>query len=190
MLGESKRTEVFEQSVDNRDRSAIGAIAGPAVSSVQLQYEIKQRELEPSYSYGTPTQGIWHPVTNYDEAKVGEIYRLKYSLSIPFLQQWQSDYIVRKINEDSRFNLRSVELFEEKRLLVIEVETIKNFSPVALVALVVAGIIAAGGLIWLTTVSIERLGTIKVGDFKVSFTPFVTFALIGLAGLIFFKGKS
>ena len=158
------------------------AVSGPAFPTILARDEVKVFQLPPSYEYGQDSPGIWSELMTDEKADVGDVLRITYKLKLPFLQTWQSDFIVSRLNADPRFELRHVALNEELHRLTVEVKVIKPFSPALLIPLAIAAVLA-GALIWVTTLSIERLGTVKVGDFKVNFTGIVVVGGLILAAM-------
>lgn len=167
---------------------AFRVISGPQVPSTVVKDEIDTVNLPPSYVYGTPTPGPWATLDNDAEVKVGDVLRINYRLKIPFLQEWQSDYFVSKLTRDPRYILRYYGLNEERATLTVEVEVQQPGSPALIYAIAVL-VAVAGGLVWITTSSIERLGTVQVGDTTIRGTPFLVLAGLGLAFFVLSKGR-
>lgn len=160
------------------DIVGVRAVSGPAVPTRQINDRITVQQLPPSYEWGEGAIGPFETLPADSKVAVGDTLRITYKLGVPFLQGWQTDFIVSRINADSRFELQHVALNDETRLLVVEVKVIKPFSPAIFVAAAIAAVLI-GALIWTTTLSIERLGTIQVGD-----TTFKLGPLLVIGGLV------
>jgi len=163
------------------------AISGPAFSTVLVRDDVTVQQLPPSFEYGAETPGPFFQLVTEDKANVGDILRITYRIGMPFFQEWQSKFMVSRLNADSRFELRHVALNEEIRRLVVEVKVIKPFSPALLVPLAIAAVLA-GALIWITTLSIERLGTIEIGDTKLKIGPLLVIGGLLVGGMALFRG--
>jgi len=156
--------------------------AGPAVPSQNVQDRVSIVQLPPSFEYGAPSAGPFELLGTDDKAVVGDVLRITYKLKLAWLEEWQTRFLVSRLNADSRFELRHVALNEELRILVVEVKVLKPFSPALLIPIAIIGVIA-GALIWVTTLSIERLGTIKVGDTTIKIGPLLVIGGLAVAGL-------
>lgn len=154
------------------------AVSGPQFSTVQVQDAIDIQHLPPSFEYGAATPGVFKQLATDEQGAVGDVLRITYRLGIPFLQSWQTEFIVSRLNADSRFELRHVALNEEIRRLIVEVKVVKPFSPPLLVAVVIIGVLA-GALIWLTTMLVERLVTLFQGDPKNPGIPWLSIVAVG-----------
>jgi hypothetical protein len=181
MSGKTYSTETVVNSY-----AATRVVAGPNVPTTRIATTVQEVELPPSFRYGSPTSGTWQRLGDQSEVMVGDIVRLTYRMQIPWFQTWQTDFIVWKLNRDSRFSLRHVAVNEEKRQVVVEVEVLKPLSPALLVPVIIITALA-GGLIFLTTVSIERLGTLQVGDTKIKLGPLLVMGGLVLGGLYLWR---
>jgi hypothetical protein len=155
--------------------AVITTIAGGA-SRVRVEDTIQQ--LPPSFAYGRSQQGPWTEIEFNDEVQIGQILRFTYDLKLPFLQRWQAEYIAAKLSQDERYELLHAGLNEEIRKLFIEVRVLQVSSPAIIYALVILTAVA-GAAIFATVYSIERLGTVEIGDTKIKLGPLL--ALGGLA---------
>lgn len=164
----------------------VRSVSGPALPTQQVVDRVSIMQLPPSFEYGAPAAGAFQLLQTNDKVFVGDILRITYKLKLPFLEEWQTRFIVQRLNADSRMELRHVALNEELRILVVEVKVLKPFSPALLVPIAIIAVIA-GGLIWVTTLSIERLGTFQVGETKIKITPILAIAGIGIAALAIFS---
>jgi hypothetical protein len=179
-LGQTVKTETVTSSLD-----AERVVAGPLVPSTRLDTTIHTQALPPSFTYGQPTEGVWNRLADTDEVKVGDVVRMTYRLQVPFFQDWQTDFIVARLRLDRRFNLRAVTLNEEQRRMVVEVEILKPLSPAFLIPVIVVAVLA-GALIFITTVSIEKLSTFNVGETKLKITPVIVIGALVLGFLALF----
>lgn len=127
--------------------------------------------LPPSFVYGDVPSGRFFPADNTEEAAPGSTYRIIYHLNLPFLEEYQTSLFLSKLINDERFKIRYLALHEEVSQIVVIVTVIKPMS----VPLLVAGAILAvaiGISVWITTSSIEKLGTVDLGDgAKFNLTP-------------------
>jgi len=170
------RTPKTETSLGIINRDV--AVAGPAYPSQLLTDEIEIQHLTPSYEYGQGSQGTFEQLGTDDKAFVGDVLRITYHLDIPFMQDWQAEYLVSRLNEDSRVELRHVALNEEIRRLIVEVKVLKPFSPAILIPIAIIAVLA-GGLIWLSTRLVERLTTLFQGDPKNPAVPWLSITAVG-----------
>ena len=165
------------------------AISGPQHPTQTLDVDDEVIQLPPSYVWGSMPQGNWVQTENTDKVFAGDIVRFNQRLKMPFLQQWQTDIAIEKFSQDSRFTLLYWGLNEETRTLVVVVQARTSFSPVPIIAVAVVAILATA-FIWVTTTSIERLGTFNVAGVKFNVTPLIVFGGLILGGLALFqKGK-
>lgn len=168
--------------------TAIGTIeeyrsyAGPMVPTQNAIDEVTVQHLPPSFEYGAGASGPFELLDTDAKAYVGDVLRITYKLTIPFLMDYQTDFLVSRLNADERFELRHVAVNEELRRLVVEVKVLRPFSPALLIPIAIIGVIA-GALIWVTTLSIERLGTVKIGDTEIKIGPFLVIGGLIVAGL-------
>jgi len=158
------------------------AYAGPAVPSQSVQDRVSILQLPPSFEYGAPSAGPFELLGTNDKALVGDVLRITYKLKLAWLEEWQTRFLVSRLNADTRFELRHVALNEELRILVVEVKVLKPFSPALLIPIAIIAVIA-GGLIWVTTLSIERLGTVQVGNTTIKIGPLLVIAGLAVAAL-------
>lgn len=164
------------------------AISGVGIATEVVASEETVTQLPPSYSWGSPTKGNWQQTQSTDKVNVGDVLRFTHKLKIPFLQQWQTDHAISKFQEDQRFQLLYFALNEETRTLIIEARAMSSFSPVPLIAAAVV-IILAGAFVWVTTISIERLGTVSIAGTKFNLAPLLVFGILAIVGLGLLKGS-
>jgi hypothetical protein len=157
-------------------------IAGPQLPSTVIGNDVTIVPLAPSYSYGRGTPGAWEKLDPETDVKVGDVIRINYRLRVPFLETWQSKFLVDRLANDDRYALRSYALNEEISRLTVELEVLQPASPAILIALAVAAVVA-GGLIFIATDSIERLSTVQIGTAKVSVAPLLVLGGLAVAGL-------
>lgn len=165
----------------------VRAVSGPKVPTVTLTDEATIQHLPPSFEYGQETGGAWETVPTDGKAQVGDTLRITYKMGLPFLEDWQTKFIVARLNADSRYELRHVTMNEELRRLVVEVRILKPFSPAFLVPIAIIAVLA-GAMIWLTTLLVEKLIVLFGTDPKqASGVPWLSIALVGtvaVAGLV------
>lgn len=180
-LGETVRRETPIRQYDG-----VRAISGPAFPTRIVKDSITEVALPPSWRWGQPTEGDWKQIRE-EEIQTGDKLRITYRMLVPFFTDWQRDYIVRQLVTSDRFNLRHVAMNEEERRLVVEVEVLKPQSPALLIPIVIVALLA-GGLIWLSTVSIERLGTVEIpGLPPIKMPAVLVLAALSLLGLAFWR---
>ncbi len=168
--------------------SEVRAISGPAVPTVAIQDEVTIQALPPSFEYGQETEGPWDTVDTDAKVLVGDTLRITYRMGLPFLEDWQTRYVVSRLNADSRFELRHVALNEEIRRLTVEVRVLKPFSPAILVPIAIIAVLA-GATIWLTTQLVEKLIVLTRADDKQSI-PWFWIAVVGAVGVVGVFGLS
>lgn len=162
------------------------AVSGPAFPTVLVRDEVAVQHLPPSFEYGQETPGPFFQLATEDKASVGDILRITYRIGMPFFQDWQTRFMVSRLNEDSRLELRHVALNEEIKRLVVEVKVLKPFSPALLIPIAIVAVLA-GALIWITTLSVERLGTIEIGETKLKIGPLLVIGGLIVGGLALFR---
>lgn len=148
--------------------------------------EQKTIALPPDFQFGTRLSAAWEEVNQQDKAEVGDTLQITYQLRMRFLQQWQEDYLVSKLSNDSRYEIISIATNQEEGKMVVELKVLQPFSPVILVAVAVVAVLV-GAAIFVSVTSIRRLGTVKLGKTEVNLTPILIFGVIVLIGWSFLR---